>query len=131
MADQDDVRRIALSLPDASEDEDRFGFSVLRGGKRKGFAWGWLERIEPSRPRVPRGDVLAVRVANGAEKDLLLAADDAKFFTEAHYDGFPAVLVHLPAVDVDELRELLIDAWRCQAPKSLVRELDAREALEP
>jgi hypothetical protein len=38
--------------------------------------------------------------------------------------GFPAVLVRLAAVDETELRELLIDAWRCQAPPALVRESD-------
>ena len=43
--------------------------------------------------------------------------DGEKFFTEPHYNGFPAVLVRLATVDVDELAELVIDAWRCQAPR--------------
>jgi hypothetical protein len=124
MADQDDVRRIALALPETSEDEDRFAFSVGHGGKRKGFAWVWLERVHPKKARVPQPAVLAVRVANLAEKELLLASDDEVFFTEPHYNGYPAVLVRLAAVDVDELTELLTDAWRCQAPKALVKELD-------
>jgi hypothetical protein len=55
---------------------------------------------------------------------MLLASDDEKFFTEPHYNGFPAVLVGLAAIDVDELEELLAEAWRCQAPKALVREPD-------
>jgi hypothetical protein len=54
-----------------------------------------------------------------AEKEELLAADPAKFFTEPHYNGFPAVLVRLPAIDTGELEELIIDAWRCQAPQAL------------
>ena len=64
---------------------------------------------------------------NRGEKELLLASDPEgeKFFTEPHYNGFPAVLVRLAAVDVDELAELVIDAWRCQAPKKLVKEYDA------
>ena len=53
---------------------------------------------------------------------MLLGSDPAKFFTEPHYNGFPAVLVRLPAVEADELRELITDAWRCQAPRSLVRQ---------
>jgi hypothetical protein len=65
-----------------------------------------------------------VRVASNAEQDELIAADPEKFFTEPHYAGFPAVLVRLAAVDETELRELLIDAWRCQAPPALVRESD-------
>ena len=53
---------------------------------------------------------------------MLLASDPAKFFTEPHYNGFPAVLVRLRAVEADELRELITDAWRCQAPPRLVRQ---------
>jgi hypothetical protein len=66
--------------------------------------------------------VLAVRVAGQGEKDMLLASDPDKFFTEPHYNGFPAVLVRLPAIQADELRELITDAWRCQAPRKLVRD---------
>jgi hypothetical protein len=120
VADQSDVRRVALSLPGTSEAEDRFAFSVDSKGKQKGFAWVWAERVEPKKPRVPRPDVLAVRVANQHEKQALLAADDVKFFTEPHYNGFPAVLVRLPAIGADELAELIIDAWRCLAPRDLV-----------
>jgi hypothetical protein len=122
MAQQDDVRRIALSLPETVEEEDRFAFSVLTKGKRKGIAWVWLERIEPKKPRVPRPDVIAVRVANQGDKATLLASDGEKFFTEPHYNGYPAILVRLAAVDEDELRELITDAWRCQAPRALVKE---------
>jgi hypothetical protein len=128
MADQDDVRRIALSLPETSEEEGRFAFSVRSGGKQKGIAWVWLERIEPKQPRVPRPDVLAVRVADQYDKEMLLAADAEKYFTEPHYNGYPAVLVRLAAIAVDELEELLTDAWRCQAPRSLVKDFEARHA---
>jgi hypothetical protein len=128
MADQDDVRRIARSLPGAVEGEGQFGFGVLYKGKSKGFVWVWLERVDPKKARVPNPEVLAFRVANQAEKEMLLASDDAKFFTEPHYNGFPAVMVRLPAVDVDELEELVTDAWRCMAPKALVKEFDERDA---
>jgi hypothetical protein len=103
MANQSDVRRIALSLPEVSEDADRFAFSVRAASKQKGIAWVWLE------------------------KEMLLASDEEKFFTEPHYNGFPAILVRLAAIDVDELAELITDAWRCQAPKVLVKELERRE----
>jgi len=120
MATQDDVRRIALSLPAVTEESDGFRFRV----EGKGFAWVWLERAAPNAPRIPNPDVIAVRVANASEKDALLDLDDAVFFTEPHYDGFPAVLVRLPAIDLDLLREVLIGAWRCQAPKRLIRAFD-------
>jgi len=125
MADQDDVRRISLALPDTIEGDDRFAFSVMNKGKAKGFAWIWMERIQPKKPRVPNPDVIAVRVANQGEKELLLASDSDKFFTEPHYNGFPAVLVRLAAIDADELEELLLDGWRCMAPAALVKAYDA------
>ncbi len=127
MADQDDVRRIALSLPETRGADDRFAFSVRNAGKEKGFAWVWLERAEPKKGRVPNPDVLAVRVANAEEEEMLLRSDPQKFFTEPHYDGFPAVLVRLDAIDANELEELLTDAWRCQAPRALVKAFDARD----
>jgi len=122
MATQNDVRRIALSLPRVVESDKRFAFSVTDDkGKEKGFAWAWNERIDPKKPRVPNPKVLVVRVADEVEKQMLLGGDDEKFFTEPHYNGYPAVLVRLSAVDADELRELLTDAWRAKAPRALVR----------
>ena len=128
MANQSDVRRIALSLPETSEGDDNFAFSVLNKGKQKGFAWVWQERVVPKKPRVPNPGVLAVRVANAEEKEMLLASDEEKFFTEPHYNGFPAVLVRLAAVEVEELEELLTDGGRTQAPRALVKELDERRS---
>jgi hypothetical protein len=120
MADREDVRRIALALPDTSEAEDHFAFSVLNKGKQKGFVWAWNERVEPKKPRVPSPVVVAVRVADQFEKEALLASGEEKFFTEPHYNGYPAVLVRLPLIDLEELEELIVDAWRCQAPRALV-----------
>jgi hypothetical protein len=120
VADQDDVRRIALELPEVREDDDHFAFSV---GK-KAIAWVWSKREAPKQPRVPEPGVLAIRVGGAAEKQALLGADEEKFFTEDHYNGFPAVLVRLAAVDEVELRELLTDAWRIQAPRALVKQHD-------
>lgn len=128
MADQDDVRRIALALPDTSEADDRFAFSVRHKGKQKGFVWAWNERVEPKKPRVPRPDVVAIRVLDQVDKEALLASDERRFFTEQHYDGFPAVLVRLPLIRVAELEELIVDAWRCQAPRALVDSFQLGEA---
>jgi hypothetical protein len=130
MATQADVRRIALSLPGAEEGKDRFGFFVTDKGKPKGFAWVWQERLEPKKARVPNKGVLAVRVANNAQKDLIIASDSRKFFTEPHYNGFPAILVRLKEVTLADLRVLLEEAWRCQAPKAL-RERPATAAAPP
>jgi hypothetical protein len=120
MATRDDVRRIALSLPEVVESG---GFVFGVGGKS--FAWPWMERIQPKRPRVPNSEVMGIRVANELEKQSLLALDPGAFFTEPHYDGYPAVLVRLPAIDVDLLEKVLADAWRTRAPRRLMNAADA------
>ena len=123
MATQADVRRIALSLPQTTEARERFAFAVRNKGKDKGFVWVWMERVDPRKARVPQPKVIAVRTANLDDKEILLAMSRKKFFTEPHYSGFPAVLVRLAAVTVRELRPLITEAWRSQAPKELVATL--------
>jgi hypothetical protein len=118
VADQSDVRRLALSLPETSEDRDHFGFRV--DGKQ--FAWAWNKRVDPKKARVPQPDVIAVRVANELEKQSLLTLDTHVFFTEPHYNGYPAVLVRLPVIDLDLLETVLTDAGRTKAPKRLLAE---------
>jgi hypothetical protein len=110
-----------MALPDVEEGKDHFAFSVPIKGKLKGFVWVWMERVVPKKPRVPNAGVIAVRVANVGQKDALLSADPVKFFTEPHYNGFPAVLVRLSAVSVADLKVLLAEAWRCQAQAAPVK----------
>lgn len=125
MATQQDVREIAAKLPGAVENPDHFAFSVTVKGKEKGFAWVWLERIDPKKARVPNPDVLAIVVPSLLTKDILMGAGSEKFVVDPHYNGFPAVIVRLAAIERDELEELLIEAWRTKAPKEAVREFDA------
>ena len=127
MATQADVRRIALALPDTEEAESDFAFGLRIKGKLKGFAWVWKERVVPKKPRVPNHAVLAVRVANLGQKDALLAAEPKKFFTEPHYDGFPAVLVRLEAVTSKDLKLLLGEAWRCMSPPLKTKKTPAKK----
>ena len=111
MATQADVRRIALALPGTVQEPGRFAFALPVKDKLRGYAWVWLERLAPKKARVPNPKVLAIRVANLGEKDLMLKADPERFFTEPHYNGYPAALLRLPTVRVPELRGLLRDAW--------------------
>jgi hypothetical protein len=128
MATQPDVRRIALSFPAVEEADDRFAFSVPNKGKLKGFVWVWMERVVPKKPRVPNNSVIAVRVANLGQKDAILSSDQTKFFTEPHYEGFPAVLVRLEAVSIADLKVLISEAWRCQAPAELTQRTKPQRA---
>jgi len=67
-------------------------------------------------------DALVLRVADMGEREALLQGQPEAFFTTPHYDGYPAVLVRLEAVDPTELAELIEEAWRTRAPKRLVAE---------
>ena len=108
MADQDDVRAIALSLADVVEIEsDGFDFRVLG----KGFVWSYPER-RPGQRRVIRTDVAVLYVGDEAEKQALLKGEPELFFTTDGYDGWPLVLLRLDAVDVPRLEELITDAWQ-------------------
>jgi hypothetical protein len=129
MSTRDDVRRLAMELPEVVESTDHFAFSVMNGTKPKGFVWAWNERVHPKKPRIENPEVLAVRVPDLGTKELLLASDGEKFFTEPHYNGFPAVLVRLAAIETDELGELLADAWICMAPRALVQDFEKRQEL--
>jgi hypothetical protein len=124
MATQDDVRRICSKLPGAVEGEGRFSFSVEVKGKAKGFLWSWAERVHPKKARVPNDGVLAIIVPGLAAKEVILGSDPDKFFTEPHYNGYPAVLVRLEAIGPHELEELVIEAWRCKAPAELIRQFE-------
>lgn len=126
MADLTDLQRIALSFPETMQEEGRIAYAVMNKGKPKGFAWVWLERVDPKKARVPNPAVIAIRVRNNLEKEMLIEADPQKFFTEPHYNGFPAILVRLAAVEVDELAALLFTAWRAQAPPALVKRFDEK-----
>jgi hypothetical protein len=120
MADADDVRRVALCLPDVEEiDSDGFDFRV--GGK--GFVWSYPERL-PGQRRVIRTDIAVLFVGDEAEKQALLLGEPEVFFTAPGYDGWPLVMLRLAQVDIGRLTELVTDAWRMRAPRDLAGELD-------
>lgn len=124
MTTLDQVRAIGTTLPGSTEGTERFGFGVEVKGKQRGYCWSWLERVDPKRARVVNERVLAVRVPGLAAKELLLNSDPRCLFTEPHYNGYPAVLVRLDAIDPAELEPLLVEAWKTVAPRHLVKSRD-------
>jgi len=121
MADADDVRRLALALPHVVEiDSDGFDFRV----GNKGFVWSYPER-EPGKGRVIRTDIAVLYVGDEAEKQALLLGEPEVFFTTPAYDGIPLVMLRLVQVDVERLRELVVDAWRMRAPDEFAADLPA------
>jgi hypothetical protein len=123
VATWDDVRRIALSLPDSSEDPmhgDR-GWKV----HNKGFVWERPLRkadLLALGDAAPAGPILGVRVEHLGAKEALIADSPDIYFTTPHGEGYPAVLVRLEQIPLDELEELIVEAWLARAPKRLARE---------
>ena len=132
MATLEEARRIALALPGTSE---KVSWGTLHWRVRdKGFAWERPLRktdLAVLGDDAPTGEILGVRVADLGEKDALVAAEPDVFFTIPHLDGFPAVLVRLAAIDVDELTEVITDAWLDRAPTTLRRSFLAAQASPP
>jgi hypothetical protein len=122
MATWDDVQRIALALPETSE-----GVSWEQRHwrvKDKGFVWerplrrGDLEALGDS---APDGPILGARVEHLGAKEALLADDSGVFFTTPHFDGYPAILVQLDRITVEDLTEVIVEAWLARAPKRLAK----------
>lgn len=122
MATQDDVRRIALALPETTEDPHSFRFFV----DGRAFVWSWLERIDPNKARVPNPDVIAVRIADEFEKATLIEMEPAVFFTERHYDGYPAIMIRLPEAGPTLLERMVTGGWRARAPGRLLPDRPTR-----
>lgn len=123
MATWEDVRRTALSLPEASEDLRRgLMFWLVRD---KLFVWERPLRQSDLRAlgeAAPDGPILGARVEHLGAKEALIADSPEVYFTTPHFDGYPAVLVRLEEIAADELEELTIEAWLARAPKRLAKE---------
>jgi hypothetical protein len=122
MATWEDVERIALALPETTEgiSREQRHWRV----KDKGFVWERPLRrsdLEALGDSAPDGPILGVRVEHLMAKDALLADDPDVYFTTPHFDGYPAVLVRLDRISVDELQEVIVEAWLVRAPKRLAK----------
>ena len=122
MPNWDDVRRIALELPDTSERLSR----DLRQWRVKDKLFVWerpLRRadVEALGEKVPDGPILGARVEHIGAKEALLADDPGVFFTTPHFDGYPAILVRLDAITSVDLDEVIVEAWLARAPKRLAQ----------
>jgi hypothetical protein len=117
----DDVARMAFDLPEVTEAERHGNRTWYVAGKA--FAWDRpfskadIRRFGDQAP--PDGPILAARVENLAEKEAVLAANPDAFFTIPHFDGYSAILIQLPKVSAQALREALTDAWLACAPPSI------------
>jgi hypothetical protein len=131
VADWDDVRRIALALPETSERSAR-GLASWRV-RDKAFVWERPLRAADIRALgadAPTGPILGAMVEHLVAKEALLADDPNVFFTTPHFDGYAAVLVRLGAIAVEDLEEVVVEAWLARAPKRLARDYAERHLGE-
>ena len=123
MATWDDVSRLALALPETSEglSRDLRRWEV----KGKGFVWERPLRradLEALGDAAPDGPILGARVEHIIAKEALLDDEPRVYFTTPHFNGYPAVLVRLEEIGLEDLEELVVEAWLARAPKRLVED---------
>jgi len=107
----EDVRAIAVALPRTTEHlvRDRVKFRV-----------GQIVYVALSRDETTMGFAYPKD-----ERDALVASDPAKFLPPEPVDvRYHWVQARLAALDADELRELVVDAWRMVVPKGVARAYD-------
>jgi hypothetical protein len=118
MATWDDVARIALALPETTE-EQAWG---NRHWKVRGKGFVWERPLRKSDLKVlgdaaPEGPILGARVEHLVAKEALVQDPSKAFFTIPHFDGYPAILVLLDEIDLHGLDEVIVEAWLCRAPR--------------
>jgi hypothetical protein len=123
------VRQIALALPETGERESRDACQWRV--KDKLFVWERplrTKEVEELGDDAPDGPILAVRVEHVGAKEALLADDSGLYFTTSHFNGYPAILVRLDRIGIEELQEIVTEAWLARAPRALVKAYLATKA---
>jgi hypothetical protein len=123
VADLTDVRRIALALPETSEQTSREGQPAWRV-KDKLFVWERPLRTSDLKAlgdAAPDGTILGARVPDEGAKHALVAAQPEIYFTTPHFNGYPAILVRLAEIPIGELEELIVEAWLNRAPPRVAK----------
>lgn len=112
MVTEEDVRRVALSLPGSVERP----YNRLPSFRVRGSLFLRIHELP---------DAFFVRSASVEERNELLGAEPGKFFITPHYEGYPGYLVRPSQVDLDEMAEIVTESWRLCAPKRMLAAYDA------
>ena len=123
MATWEDVARISLALPETAEGTSR----GCRQWQVRGRAFVWERPLRKKDlaelgQAAPAGPVIGAYVPDEGVKHALVADEPEVYFTTTHFDGYPAVLCRLGALDEQSLVELATEAWACRAPRRLLAE---------
>jgi hypothetical protein len=123
MADWDDAKRLALALPQTDErlSREKRQWRV----KDKLFVWERPLRAKEAAElgeAAPDGPVLGARVEHLLAKEALLADDPHVYFTTSHFKGYAAILVRLDRISVEDLEEVVTEAWLVRAPRRVAEQ---------
>ena len=115
----EDVEALALAMPHVTVVRGSSGNPVFQVGG-KSFIFFRTPRPDAVDPdtgeRYP--DVIVFWVPSESDKRALVQDPDSPFFTTAHFDGHLSVLLRgarIGELDLDELREIVQDAWLSRA----------------
>ena len=121
------VETFALRLPETTSSPSYHNSPALRVNKKM------LTRLlvemaadHDATTQAAYGEILMLKVADLGEKEALLASEPQVFFTVPHYDGYPAVLIRLAAIDQVEIQELILESWMNLAPQRALRAYEER-----
>jgi hypothetical protein len=123
MATWEDVRRLALALPETSERVSR----EKRQWRVKDKLFVWERPLRPKEIEAlgadaPDGPILGARVEHVGAKEALIADDPRVFFTTPHFEGYAAILVRLDRIAPRDLEEVVTEAWLARAPPRAIKE---------
>jgi len=116
-----DVHRIAAGMPHVAIVEGTKGRPVYQVGQ-KSFVFFRNARADAFDPNTGEryDDVIVIWVTSEIDKQALVLDLGSPYFTTPHFDGHPSVLLRgsrIGEIDLDELTELIQDAWLAQASR--------------
>jgi hypothetical protein len=119
MATVEDVHQLASGMPHVKVEYGTGENPVYQVGG-KSFVFFRNARPDAVDPQTGERlqDVIVFWVSSEAEKQALIQDETTPFFTTAHFNGHPSVLVRasrLAELSREELAEVVQDAWLAQA----------------
>jgi hypothetical protein len=116
-----DVHRIAAGMPHVTKVDGTKANPVYQVGG-KSFVFFRNPRSDAFDPETGEryDDVIVIWVASEDDKQALVLDPGSPYFTTPHFDGHPSVLLRgsrVGEIDLDELTELVQDAWLAQASR--------------
>ena len=105
------MRKLALALPGVEEGTS-YGTPAFHVRRK------FLLRLKED------GQSIAIRM-DFADRDVLMQIDPETFYITDHYAAYPALLVRLSRVKAGQLEDVIVQAWRFTAPRTLVQHYDS------